>query len=206
MMRHWREVGSLAFMNTVQSPLRQITGAVLAGGLSSRMGRPKHDLQLPDGRTMLEATIAVVGQVCHEVVVVAPEVVIDNVRHVHDPEAGCGPLAGVIALLESDLSEQYLVVPCDMPGLTSKLLLDLCCPIPLGARVFQIDSAEQLSPLPLAISVNARSQLHNAQEQGIRSMHGALAQTELDIYRLPDSDEPYLYNINSPEDLERLNH
>jgi len=191
-------------MNTTQAPLQETTGAILAGGLSTRMGHSKHDLRLPDGRTMLEATLAVVGEVCHEVVVIAPEKVIDNVPHVHDPEAGRGPLAGVIALLESNLSEHYLVVPCDMPLLTTTLLRTLCSPIPLTARVFQLNSDEQISPLPISLSANVRSQVHSAQQQGIRSMHGMLAQIQVEIHQLPESHAPCLQNINTPEDLARL--
>ncbi len=192
-------------MNTNQSPLQHVTGAVLAGGLSKRMGEPKHELMLPNQTTMLEKALSITRMVCQEVVVVAPEVVTDQAPHVHDAQAGRGPLAGIIELLASGLNDHYLVIPCDMPCLTPELLTQLCDPPPTHARVFQLESAKHAVPLPLAISSQLLSSLKGAQQQGIRSLHGALAQTQLDICNLSDRYQGNLKNINEPQDVQHIN-
>ena len=188
-------------MSTIQSPLKQVTGAVLAGGLSTRMGKSKHDLKLSDGRTMLETMLSLLGEVCEKIVVVAPNIVIDGLPHIHDPKQGCGPLAGVTKLLESQINHNYLIVPCDMPHLTSNLLSELCRPLPDEARVFRLDSETYPSPLPLVISSNTTLQMQQAQQQGIRSLHRALAHIDLEVQVLPDEQRPCLHNVNTPQDL-----
>ena len=188
-------------MSTIESPLQQVTGAVLAGGLSTRMGTSKHDLKLPDGRTMLETMLSLLGEVCQEILVVAPNIVIADLPHIHDPKPGCGPLAGVTKLLESQINHHYLIVPCDMPHLTSKLLSELCRPLPHDARVFRLDLEPHPSPLPLVISSNAKLQMQRAQQQGIRSLHRALAHIDLEVQVLPDEQRTCLHNVNTPQDL-----
>jgi len=49
---------------------RLCTGAVLAGGLSARMGSPKQSLRLPDGRTMIDHVIEALAAVCQRIVIV----------------------------------------------------------------------------------------------------------------------------------------
>ncbi len=192
-------------MNINQSPLQHVTGAVLAGGLSKRMGKPKHELILPDGTTMLEKALSMTRLVCQEVVVVAPEVVTDQAPHVHDSQAGRGPLAGIIELLASGLNDHYLVIPCDMPCLTPELLTQLCDPPPTHARVFQLEYAMHAAPLPLAISSQLLSSLEGAQQQGILSLHGALAQTQLEVCNLSKRYQGNLMNINEPQDVQHIN-
>ncbi len=150
---------------------------------------------------MLETMLSLLGEVCQEIVVVAPNIVIADLPHIHDPEPGCGPLAGVTKLLESQINNHYLIVPCDMPHLTSKLLSELCRPLPNDARVFRLDSEIHPSPLPLVISSNAKLQMQLAQEQGIRSLHRALAHIDLEVQVLPDEQRTCLHNVNTPQDL-----
>ena len=102
-----------------------ITGIVLAGGLSTRMGRNKATLPFGD-ETMLERAIRIVGEVSGEVIVVAPGG--GNpfgglpVRIVHDAVEHQGPLAGIAAGLAASVSELSVVVACDMPLIRPSVL------------------------------------------------------------------------------------
>ncbi len=55
--------------------LKAVTGVVLAGGASRRLGFDKALFTLPDGRCLLRAVVEKLAQVCPEVVVAtnAPE-------------------------------------------------------------------------------------------------------------------------------------
>jgi molybdenum cofactor guanylyltransferase len=95
-----------------------ITGIVLCGGQSTRMGQDKAQMPFA-GETMLTRVVRLVGEVADEVIVVMrPE---GNpflglpVRIVHDPVEGLGPLAGIAAGLAASTSDTNLVVACDMP-------------------------------------------------------------------------------------------
>jgi len=101
-----------------------VTGIVLAGGTSRRMGYDKAFLEL-GGRPLIEIVIERMASVCTEVLVVAGDV---------RPYAGLGAqlaadrfrdvraLGGLHAGLEAATHELALVVGCDMPFLNPDLL------------------------------------------------------------------------------------
>ena len=96
---------------------------VLAGGLSSRMGRDKALLQR-EGITLLEGTIAkLAGVVQHTTVIGPPErYPFLNVPVVADLIPGCGPISGLHTALTLTQSDWNLLVACDMPNLTANML------------------------------------------------------------------------------------
>lgn len=101
-----------------------MTGLVLAGGASRRMGRDKAFLEL-DGRPLIRVVIERVAEVCAEVLVVAG----DAQRYagqgapvVEDRFRGVGVLAGLHAGLQAASHDLALAVACDMPLLNSDLL------------------------------------------------------------------------------------
>ncbi len=104
-----------------------VTGVVLAGGLSRRMGTDKRRLRLwgAEGPTLLEHTVQVVGQVCNEVIVVLndasdwPDL---PGHHVPDQYPDGGALGGIYTGLAAANHQYALVVAADMPRLNLALL------------------------------------------------------------------------------------
>jgi len=102
----------------------QITGLVLAGGASRRMGRNKAFLEL-DGRPLIEIVIERIAQVCAEVLIVAGDAQPYTglgVPAVEDRFRGVGVLGGLHAGLEAASHDLALAVACDMPFLDPDLL------------------------------------------------------------------------------------
>lgn len=93
---------------------------ILAGGKSSRMGQDKAQMLRPDGLTQLEHTQAQVAQLNPSFIMISGSPDLPDVY----PELG--PLSGIHAAVEK-LSEgdALLVVPCDLPLLTSDALAPL---------------------------------------------------------------------------------
>jgi len=101
-----------------------LTGIVLAGGASRRMGRDKAFLEL-DGRPLIGIVIERMARVCAEVLVVAGDVrpyAGLGVRVAEDHFRGVGVLGGLHAGLNAATHELALVVGCDMPFLNTDLL------------------------------------------------------------------------------------
>ncbi len=96
-----------------------LTGIVLAGGLSSRMGRDK--ASLPWGGTdLLHTVLGTLAPVCRRLIVVsnaARAVRLAGVTVVADRFQGCGPLAGIHAGLLAAPDGYCFVTACDMPYL-----------------------------------------------------------------------------------------
>ena len=105
-------------------PRLPVTGVVLAGGASSRMGANKAFLEL-DGRPLIEVVIGLVGEVCAEVLVVARDASPYGhlgVTVVEDQFPGVGVLGGLHAGLMAAAHDLILAVGCDMPFLSPDLL------------------------------------------------------------------------------------
>lgn len=109
-----------------------VTGIVLAGGLSRRMGTDKR-LVLVDGEPMLRRVAAAVASVADELVVVVapdrplPPALLDGLafREVADRRADTGPLAGIEAGLQAASTDRVLVVAGDLPWADAALLRSL---------------------------------------------------------------------------------
>ena len=100
-----------------------ITGIVLCGGRSTRMGQDKASLAF-GGETMLERAVRVLREVADEVIVVAraEQPMPAGVRAVHDPVEDLGPLAGIVAGLSASATDVNAIVACDMPLVRAAVL------------------------------------------------------------------------------------
>lgn len=107
-------------------PKRELSGAILAGGQSSRMGRDKATTPVPGrDRTMIELVVAALATVAAEIVVVAPHragyerLGVPLVGDVSGPR---GPLRGIAAGLRTVGSDRCFVLACDLPYVRTDLL------------------------------------------------------------------------------------
>jgi len=101
-----------------------ISGIVLAGGRSTRMGKDKTGIRLESGLSMVEQAAQHLAAVAHEVVVVTAGAIgdITSVRWASDLHHGAGPLGGIYAGLRACSHDHAIVVACDMPFLNADLL------------------------------------------------------------------------------------
>lgn len=100
------------------------TGAVMAGGRSSRLGRDKALLEA-GGETLLARTVRLLSPLCDEVIVIGPPEraeVVPGVRVAPDERPGVGPLGGIATALRAAGHERILAVATDMPLLNPALL------------------------------------------------------------------------------------
>jgi molybdopterin-guanine dinucleotide biosynthesis protein A len=178
------------------------TGAVLAGGASRRLGRPKHALKLPGGRTMLEAVAGALGEVCAQVVVVGD--VETGLRRVIDLRPDQGPLGGIEALLASGLDSQYLVCPCDVPLVTGPLLQRLTEAADSGATAFQIEGEDSLRPLPARISADLLETVGAMLDERQRAVGRLLGAVEIDVVTLAPAEAAQLANVNTLQEFEAV--
>lgn len=101
-----------------------LTGVVLAGGASRRMGRDKAFLEL-GGRPLIQIVIERMREVCDEVIIVADDVASYaglGVNVVPDRFHNVGVLGGLHAGLAAASHDLTLAVGCDMPFLKPDLL------------------------------------------------------------------------------------
>lgn len=94
-----------------------VTGALLVGGESRRMGEDKAFLSA-GGKTLIERGLEVLADVCQEVVISCR---IPELYHIYgypvivDKVIGKGPLGGIYSVLAEARHDLVFVMACDMP-------------------------------------------------------------------------------------------
>ena len=112
-----------------------VTGFLLAGGASRRMGRPKAALVL-SGETMLSRQIRLLRAVSRQAFIVGATARFSGGMDGHvedlgvtilaDELPGRGPLAGISAALARTRTEFNLILSCDLPWMEAAFLRFLC--------------------------------------------------------------------------------
>jgi molybdenum cofactor guanylyltransferase len=192
----------------------ELTGVLLAGGSSSRMGTDKAGLVLPGepaGAPLARRVANLLRQACGEVLVASG----DGRRldwlglpQVADEMPGAGPLAGIVAGLAGASTDLVAVVAVDMP-FASPAVLRLLAKQWHGQDAVVPRSEAGLEPLHAIYVRSAEPLLRKALESGERSVRRALGRMDVlvvqpDEWRAADPSGRFAWNVNTPEDLASL--
>jgi molybdopterin-guanine dinucleotide biosynthesis protein A len=175
-------------------------GAVLAGGASRRMGRPKAFVEV-DGTAMARRvadTLAEAG--CRPVVAIggdAEAMAGLDISTVADSHPGEGPLGAIITALEHAAPCPVLVAACDLPWLDVATVAAL-----IAARRDDIDvvaaTTDRIEPLLSLWSPSALEHTRVAFAAGDRAVHVVLEGLRVHTVEVAPSA---LRNVNRPDDL-----
>jgi len=200
-----------------------VTGVVLCGGMSSRMGEDKGSLCLGDD-ALVDRAIEALEDVCGEVVLACgdEERYVDRgLRLVMDKETGRGPLEGIASSLESTGAEWVVVLACDLPRVVAEVpeaLLARARAEELDACLFE--SSRGMEPLIAAYRRTSLAPMREALAEGLRRMDSFYERSRADgsalkIGNLSEGELSEMtrrldvaHNLNTPLDLavERARH
>ncbi len=187
-----------------------VTGVVLAGGASRRMGRNKAFLELA-GRPLVAHVLDRMAEVCEEVLIVAndvPRYAGLGVRVVPDVFPGVGVLGGLHAGLQAARHDLILVVGCDMPFLNPALLRAFAAWAE-GYDVAALRQGEQVETLHAAYRRTCLPAMEAAIQAGQRRIISFFPHVRV-RYIPPEEAErldPGLRsfrNVNTPEEWEEI--
>ncbi len=100
----------------------EISGFVLAGGRSTRMGRDKALIPLA-GKPLIEHAVTKLRRICAEVSILSSNPALAAFAPlVPDIHPGCGPIAGMAAALAHSVFDWNLFLPVDVPFLPTAFL------------------------------------------------------------------------------------
>lgn len=152
---------------------------------------------------MGEAVARALGEVCSSVVSVGTLPLADLPR-IEDRRAGHGPLAGIEALLASNLDTQYLICPNDIPRVTPDLLRLLIEETSNDATIFERDDVAEVQSLPIRIAASTLPVVQAALDDGVRAVHRFLEEIDVRVVRLTNQMGRRLFNVNTPPDYEQV--
>jgi molybdopterin-guanine dinucleotide biosynthesis protein A len=186
-----------------------VSGVVLAGGQSRRMGRNKALMEL-EGRTLIDRVLDRLSRLCDELIVSANDV--DPYAHlaariVRDAIPGRGALSGIHAGLAAMRNETAVVVACDMPFLSLSLLRymtvvaeDYDVVVPRLDRYYEplhaVYSARCIGPIEHLVAEGPQRVVALYERVRTREITG-------DIVRLYGADRSF-FNVNTPQDWTEL--
>lgn len=188
----------------------KLTGIVLAGGLSTRMGRDKATLPF-SGSDLLHTVLARLAPVCDHLIVVSNiqrEILVPDVIVVPDKYPQCGPLAGMHAGLKASATAYNFVVACDMPFLSTEAVAYMAAAAQgFDAAVPFIDG--YYHPLHAVYHQNCLSFIEQTLQDGnyrVLDFYAKVRLRQISAAELRRFDPQLktLDNINTPEDLAKL--
>jgi molybdenum cofactor guanylyltransferase len=186
--------------------MEDVLGAILAGGRSTRLERPKATASL-GGRPLLDYPLRALEAAGIETVLVAKRdtpLPPDAAPVWEEPDEPVHPLLGIVTALEQADGRAVLACGCDLPFLTPELVahiagVDAPLVIPrAGGRLHPLFARYTAGLLPvLREALERESPLHET----LIPLQPAIVD-EQELGRFGDPAR-LLFNVNTPEDLER---
>ncbi|THB70510.1 MAG: molybdenum cofactor guanylyltransferase [Desulfobulbaceae bacterium] len=189
--------------------MKPVYGAVLIGGKSSRMGRPKHLLAAPGGRTWLERSYRILADCVDHVVVSGSGVLpksLEGLQIIADLPHIPGPLGGIAALLNSNRAVSWLVVACDMPYITEEAIKWVLAQRRTGSKaVIPRNAATEMDePLFAWYDSSCRSLIDEMIAEGEYRPRCISSFDKVHRAAIPESLQVCWQNVNDPTSLKRL--
>jgi molybdopterin-guanine dinucleotide biosynthesis protein A len=182
----------------------QITGIILAGGKSTRMGTDKALIQI-EGKTLIERIIEVCQPICSEILISS-----NNLEHeksgfqiITDEIQNCGPIGGIFSCLKKSVTNWNFIVSVDTPFVTNDFVQFLAGQTENCDVVVPVHSGEK-EPLIALYNRSCLREIQNQIEHREYKMHHLIA--KLNTCYVDASEwigkTPLLFkNLNRPDDL-----
>ena len=180
----------------------QLSVAVLAGGLSTRMGSDKASLALDGGQSLVDRVCERLAIVSDDVFVVSKQPREVRARLVLDEIEDQTPLAGIITALKAAKHPYVFVCGCDMPFISYELVMKLM------DRAEDYDVAvptfdDRIQSLHGVWATSCLPKLEAQWTAGDRGVFQAMQRLDAYIVNAHDAGVSFT-NINTPEDLDLL--
>jgi molybdopterin-guanine dinucleotide biosynthesis protein A len=184
-------------------------GAVLAGGLSRRLGRDKATVAFGE-RTLLERAISVLSAVFSRTVVSvgANTTVTTGAPVLRDRRPDSGPVGALETILLSEEGRPVFMLACDLPFVEETVIrriLDAGSGRPAGgaARAWIAHASGRDQPLCGLYTSECVGAVQSNLDSGRLSFRDVLVQIAVERVEVGDLGVDVLLNVNSPADLAR---
>ena len=183
-----------------------ITGIILAGGKSSRMGTDK-GLQELCGKPLISYTIQVLSKLCSTIIISTSSDAYQSFGYktVADEIPGIGPMGGIYSALKQSETPKNLVLSCDLPFVSKELLSYILKNSEGFQAAVPYQGNQHYEPLCGFYHLSALDQMQGFIETGNYKLpdlfeeiaiNRLIIKNKLDFY-----SENLFFNVNSKHDL-----
>lgn len=183
-----------------------LTGIILAGGKSSRMGQDKAFLRLGDC-TLLERLAHLLESIFEETLIMVDRrdkvegLALGDARVYEDLVKAQGPLGGIYAGLCYSKSKASCVLTCDMPFIDEVFLREMVNFWEEGREGLCLENSQRkLEPFPGIYARSSRHLMRLLLERGEGAMYRFLEVVRVKPLVLKEEKIRVLTNMNTPED------
>lgn len=182
-----------------------ITGIILAGGKSSRMGADKGFVSYKN-KPFIEHIIKAMQPLVDDIIIISnnKNYEIFGFDCYNDLIKNAGPLAGIYTGLKYSKTENNLVVSCDVPLINTEVLQKLIDQQNDVSEVIQIQSDGKNMPLIAIYKKQCEAIFLEELNQDQRKVQKALEKCEVKTVVIEPNFEKHTTNINTQKDLELL--
>jgi Molybdopterin-guanine dinucleotide biosynthesis protein A len=189
----------------------KISGIILAGGRSSRMGQDKTLLAI-EAETLIERTVRELREVTDEIIIASNQKCKYNIPgtiEVTDIFPGKGPMGGIHSGLMSAQNPFAFVVAGDMPFFFAQTARYLIAKIDSGYDVIAPEIDGSWEPLCAVYSKNCLKTIEQFLLDDIRNVFGlyksvkVLKVEEQELLAIGKSEDLF-YNLNTPQDYQAI--
>ncbi|MCP4483763.1 MAG: molybdenum cofactor guanylyltransferase [Flavobacteriaceae bacterium] len=183
-----------------------ITGIILAGGKSSRMGTEK-GLIIYKNKPFVEHIIEAMSPLVDNIIIISNNKVYESFgfKCYEDLIKNTGPLAGIYTGLRYSKTDYNLIVSCDIPLVKTIVLQKLIDQKNDASEVIQLQSQGKNMPLIALYKKSCEVIFKKELHQNQKKVQTALKKCNVKTVVIDESLEQVTANINTPEDLELLN-
>jgi molybdopterin-guanine dinucleotide biosynthesis protein A len=187
--------------DVISAPL---LACILIGGQSQRMSTPKQLISCPEGVTWLERTVAIARRVTSQVDLAGRGEIPSSLKdlpHLADVPGIKGPLAGLLALMRWQLNAGYLLLACDLPGLTIEALQWLISYRSSGViAILPSIKPNTIEPLTAIYEGTIHSVLESRAKSGIWGFQSLQEERGVITPTPPTQLVPAWQNVNTPDE------
>ncbi|MDN3667347.1 molybdenum cofactor guanylyltransferase [Algibacter miyuki] len=184
---------------------KHITGIILAGGKSSRMGTDKGFLSF-NGKSFIQYSIDALQPLVSKIIIVSncADYDVFGLERIEDTIENSGPLAGIYSGLKHSETTYNLVLSCDIPLIHSQILERLISEVDNGSEVIQIESNGRRMPLIALYKKSCESRFLKLLNSGERKLQFAVNQCKSKVVSLEKHEQKLTTNINTKDELKQI--
>lgn len=184
---------------------KHITGILLAGGQSTRMGTDKGLLPFGDG-SFASRILEVMEAFVSEIIIVSDHTEYDSFKpkRVEDLIKFSGPMGGIHSGLTHSQTEYNIILSCDVPLINKSVLKVLLNAADPEFDIIQLKYLNHAIPLIGLYNKRCLGLCEQLLNMGERRLSSLIEKSKQKTIELGPELGPFTANINTPQQLNKL--
>ena len=186
---------------------RNITGIILAGGKSSRMGSDKGFINLKS-KPFIAHIIEAMKPLVNNIIIVSDNKNYDKFgyQRVNDIIKNAGPVAGLYSGLSNSKTIYNLALSCDIPLIKSFILKRLIEEFDTNYDMIQLQSENKSMPLIAIYKTHCLRTFETQLNKNEKRLRVAVEQLKNKTFTIDSECNQYVKNINTVAQLNEIQH